>query len=131
MNKTISSVLTTDSYISQFPLIIQEKLNALRNCIKQASPNSYEKISYQMPTFDLHGNLVHFAAFSNHIGFYPGSSGVEAFKSKLNGYRFSKGAIQFPIDHDLPLDLVKEIVIYRVKENLALYQQKLALKKRK
>ena len=123
--------MTTDAYISQFPLSIQAKLNALRKCIMQAAPEAFEKISYQMPTFDLRGNLVHFAAFSNHIGFYPGSSGVEAFKSKLSGYHFSKGAIQFPIDQDLPLDLVKEIVVYRVKENLALYQQKLALKKRK
>jgi len=131
MNKTISSVLTTDSYISQFPLSIQEKLNALRKCIMQAAPEAFEKISYQMPTFDLYGNLVHFAAFSKHIGFYPGSSGVEAFKSKLSGYHFSKGAIQFLIDQELPLDLVKEIVIYRVKENMMLHQHKSTSKKKK
>jgi uncharacterized protein YdhG (YjbR/CyaY superfamily) len=131
MNKTINPGLTTDSYILQFSSSIQEKLNALRNCIKQAAPESFEKISYQMPTFDLNGNLVHFAAFSNHIGFYPGSSGVEAFKSKLSGYHFSKGAIQFPIDQDIPLDLVKEIVLFRVKENKTLHQQKSKSKKKK
>ncbi|HBG33740.1 MAG TPA: hypothetical protein DEG42_04640 [Acholeplasmataceae bacterium] len=131
MNKNPQIELNTDTYIAQFPQSVQDKLNALRKCIQQAAPEAFEKISYQMPTFDLHGNLVHFAAFQNHIGFYPGSSGVEAFTSKLTAYHTSKGAIQFPIQQDIPFDLVKDIVMYRVKENMEKHQQKLIQKKKK
>lgn len=131
MNQNLNTLLTTDTYITQFPMSVQMKLSALRKCIQMAAPEAYEKISYQMPTFDLHGNLVHFAAFKNHIGFYPGSSGVEAFISKLALYHTSKGAIQFPIDQEIPFDLVREIVLFRVKENNDLYLQKLKLKGKK
>jgi len=131
MNKNPQIELNTDKYIAQFSKSTQDKLNALRKCIKEAAPEAFEKISYQMPTFDLHGNLVHFAAFQNHIGFYPGSSGVEAFTSKLTAYHTSKGAIQFPIQQDIPFDLVKDIVLYRVKENMEKHQQKLIQKKKK
>ena len=131
MNKNPQIELNTDTYIAQFPQSVQDKLNALRKCIQQAAPEAFEKISYQMPTFDLHGNLVHFAAFQNHIGFYPGSSGVEAFTSKLTAYHTSKGAIQFPIQQDIPFDLVQDIVLYRVKENMEKHQQKLIQKKKK
>jgi len=129
MHKIPQIELSIDTYIAQFPKSIQEKLNALRICILEAAPEAYEKISYQMPTFDLHGNLVHFAAFQNHIGFYPGSSGVEAFTSKLTAYHTSKGAIQFPIQQDIPFELVKDIVMFRVNENKERYQQKINLKK--
>ena len=129
MHKIPQIELSIDTYIAQFPKSIQEKLNALRICILEAAPEAYEKISYQMPTFDLHGNLVHFAAFQNHIGFYPGSSGVEAFTSKLTAYHTSKGAILFPIQQDIPFELVKDIVMFRVNENKERYQQKINLKK--
>src|SRR6476661_1064055 len=106
-----------DEYILQFPHEVQEKLKRLRKVIKESAPDAEEKISYQMPTFAMHGNLVHFAAYKKHIGFYPAASGVAAFTDKLVEYKTSKGAIQFPIDKPLPYELIKEIVRYRVDEN--------------
>lgn len=111
------SPVTIDEYIAQFSPEIQEILQSLRKLIREAAPEAGEKISYQMPTFTLNGNLVHFAAFKNHIGFYPAPSGVEAFQEKLMDYKTSKGAIQFPIDKPLPFDLIREIVTFRVSEN--------------
>lgn len=111
------SITTIDEYISQFSPEIQEILKSLRKVIRETAPEAGEKISYQMPTFTLNGNLVHFAAFKNHIGFYPAPSGIEAFKDKLAVYKTSKGAIQFPIGKPLPFDLIKEIVAFRVIEN--------------
>ena len=90
----------------------------MRQTIREAAPEAIETISYQMPTFKLNGNLVHFAAFKNHIGFYPTPSGIEQFKKELSPYKGSKGAVQFPLDKPAPFDLVKKIVIFRVKENL-------------
>jgi uncharacterized protein YdhG (YjbR/CyaY superfamily) len=89
----------------------------LRTTIKSAAPGAEEKISYQMPTFALKGNLVHFAAHKKHIGFYPTPSGIQAFKEELSIYETSKGAIRFPIDKPLPLDLISKIVKFRVNEN--------------
>lgn len=106
-----------DAYIVQFPIEIQEKLQQIRVVIKEAAPDASEKISYQMPTFYLNGNLVHFAAFKHHIGFYPAPSGIENFAEKLAAYKTSKGAIQFPLDKPIPLGLVRAIVEYRVREN--------------
>jgi uncharacterized protein YdhG (YjbR/CyaY superfamily) len=131
MNQNLNTLLTIDTYIAQFSMSVQMKLSALRKCIQKAAPEAFEKISYQMPTFDLYGNLVHFAAFKNHIGFYPGSSGVEAFAGKLTAYHTSKGAIQFSNDQEIPFDLVREIVLFRVKENNDLYLQKNMLKNKK
>jgi uncharacterized protein YdhG (YjbR/CyaY superfamily) len=108
---------TIDDYIRQFPPSIQEKLEKLRSVIKDAAPDSTERISYQMPTFYLHGNLVHFAAYKQHIGFYPAPSGIERFKEELAGYKSSKGAVQFPIDEPLPYELISRIVTFRVGEN--------------
>lgn len=107
-----------DDYILQFPKEIQRKLQELRQVIKESAPEAEERISYKMPTYYLRGNLVHFAAYSRHIGFYPAPSGIEAFKDQLEGYKTSKGAIQFPIDEDLPLGLIRKIVKFRVEENL-------------
>ena len=107
-----------DEYIANFPGEIQEMLAALRATIREAAPKAEEAISYQMPTFRLHGNLVHFAAHKNHIGFYPTSSGIEKFKKELSVYVGAKGSVKFPIDKPLPLDLVSKIVSYRVRENL-------------
>lgn len=108
---------TIDEYIRQFPPSVQEKLEKLRKVIKDAAPDSTERISYQMPTFYLQGNLVHFAAFKHHIGFYPAPSGIERFKEELAGYKSSKGAVQFPIDEPLPYELISRIVIFRAGEN--------------
>lgn len=106
-----------DEYIKKFPEDIQEKLEKLRQVIGESAPDAVEKISYGMPTFYLNGNLVHFAAYSGHIGFYPAPSGIEAFKDELSLYKTSKGAIQFPINEELPLELIKKIVQFRVGEN--------------
>lgn len=110
-------VISIDEYIQQFPKDVQEKLNRLRSVIQEAAPEATEKISYQMPTFYLHGNLVHFAAYKQHIGFYPAPSGIEAFKEELSEYKNAKGSVQFPLTKPLPYDLVKRIVEYRVAEN--------------
>jgi uncharacterized protein YdhG (YjbR/CyaY superfamily) len=109
---------TIDEYIKTFPADVQIILQKLRQIIHEAAPEAMEAISYQMPTFKLNGNLVHFAAFKNHIGFYPTPSGIERFKTELSQYKSSKGAVQFPIDKPIPLDLVKKIVTFRVQEVL-------------
>lgn len=109
-----------DDYINSFPEHIQNKLFEIRNAIKQEAPNAEEKFSYQMPTFFLNGNLVHFACYSKHIGFYPAPSGIEAFKNELSKYKYAKGSVQFPIDMPLPIELIKKIVKYRVEENTKL-----------
>jgi uncharacterized protein YdhG (YjbR/CyaY superfamily) len=113
-----------DEYIASFPPDIQARLEAMRATIRAAAPDAEEKISYQMPTFFLKGNLVHFAAFKQHIGFYPAPRGIEAFKDQLSKYKGSKGAVQFPLDQPLPLDLVSRIVRFRVAENLAAAEAK-------
>jgi uncharacterized protein YdhG (YjbR/CyaY superfamily) len=108
-----------DEYIAGFPKDVQVKLEKLRAVIHQASPGIREKISYQMPTFYLEGNLVHFAAYKNHIGFYPTPSGIEHFKEPLSEYKGAKGSVQFPLDKPIPIELVGEITAFRVQENLA------------
>ncbi len=110
---------TIDEYITGFPAEIQEKLQAMRATIHAAAPEATEKISYQMPTFFLQGNLVHFAAFKNHIGFFPTPSGLEHFPAEVGRYQTSKGTIQFPLTEPLPLELVTKITQYRVQENLS------------
>jgi uncharacterized protein YdhG (YjbR/CyaY superfamily) len=107
-----------DSYIASFPKDIQEILEELRKTIHEAAPQATETISYQMPTFRLNGNLVHFAAYENHIGFYPTPSGIAAFKKELSVYKNAKGSVQFPINEPLPFDLITRIVQFRVIENL-------------
>ncbi len=107
-----------NDYISKFPPEIQEKLNHLRKVIKESAPGAEEKISYQMPTFALHGNLVHFAAYDHHIGFYPAPSGIDEFKQELSGYKWAKGSVQFPLDKPLPYELISKIVKFRVAENI-------------
>lgn len=116
INKKVA--LTTDEYIAQFPPDVREILQNLRAVIKEAAPEATEKISYQMPTFYLNGNLVHFAAYARHIGFYPAPSGIEAFKEELSPYKGAKGSVQFPLDKPLPIDLIGRIVRFRVSENI-------------
>ena len=109
---------TIDEYIAMFPDDVQRILNELRQTIRAAAPDAEETINYQMPTFTLNGNLVHFAAFQNHIGFYPTPTGIVAFQEELSAYKGAKGSVQFPIDQPLPLPLIRRIVEYRVRENL-------------
>ena len=109
---------TVDEYIATSPKNIQRILQQFRQAIKEAAPQAEEVISYQMPAFKQDGILVWFAAFKNHIGFYPKTSAIEAFKNRLVPYQTSKGTIRFPINEPIPLDLVKEIVTFRIKENL-------------
>ena len=106
-----------DLYVKQFPAATQKQLNKLRNIIKAAAPDAEEMISYKMPAYKLHGMLVYFAGYKAHIGFYPTPSGIKNFLPKLKGYKCSKAAIQFPIDQPLPEALIKEIVLFRIKEN--------------
>ena len=107
-----------DEYIRTFSEKTQKILQKLRKTISNVAPDAKEAISYQIPTFKLNGNLVHFAAYKNHIGFYPTPSGIEAFKQELLPYELSKGTVRFPLNKPIPFDLVKKIVEYRVKENL-------------
>ena len=107
-----------DEYISAFQKEIQQKLREIRTTIRKAAPDAEEAISYGIPTFKLKGNLVHFAAFKNHIGFYPTPRGITTFKKELARYESGKGSIQFPLDEPLPLPLITRIVKARVKDNL-------------
>jgi uncharacterized protein YdhG (YjbR/CyaY superfamily) len=118
MDSQNKNITTIDDYIAAFPDGIQIKLRKLRAAIHDAAPDALEKISYGMPTFYLNGNLVHFAAFKNHIGFYPAPSGIEAYQEELAKYQTSKGAVQFPLDKPLPIGLIQEIVRFRVVENM-------------
>lgn len=118
MERDKPTFATIDDYISQFPPEVQDILETLRKVIQESAPEAKEKISYQMPTFALHGNLVHFAAYKNHIGFYPAPSGIEAFQQELAAYKGAKGSVQFPIDKPLPYELISRIVRYRVAENM-------------
>ena len=109
---------TVDDYIAGFPDPIQVILQKIRSIILETVPDAEEVISYQMPTYRLHGNLVHFAAFKQHIGFYPAPTGVEAFEKELAPYKYAKGSIRFPLDEPIPYDLIRRIVVFREKENL-------------
>lgn len=108
-----------NDYISSFPEATQEILEQVRLTIKNAAPDANECINYGIPTFTLNGNLVHFAAFKNHIGFYPTPSGIEEFRKELSSYEGAKGSVKFPIDEPMPLDLITKIVKFRVQENIA------------
>jgi uncharacterized protein YdhG (YjbR/CyaY superfamily) len=112
--KTLNEI---DTYISSFPLITQKRLSEIRLLIKQAAPAAEEIISYQMPAYKLHGMLVYFAGYKNHIGFYPAASGIKQFELEIVTYKHSKGAVQFPINEPIPAELVTRIVAFRIKEN--------------
>ncbi len=107
-----------DEYVATFPIEIQNILQEIRAVVQDAAPDAIEKISYQMPTFYLHGNLVHFAAFKHHIGFYPTPTGVDAFAKELAQFKSAKGSAQFPLNQPMPLELIARIVKHRVAENL-------------
>lgn len=112
-----STATTIDEYIAEFPPGIRKMLQELRALIRATAPEATEKISYAIPTFFLKKNLVHFAAFEKHIGFYPGPTGIEAFKEELKPYKSAKGSVQFPLGEPLPMDLIRRIVEFRVAEN--------------
>lgn len=124
-----SEYQTIDEFIAQFPPEVQEALQTMRKVIREVAPDAKEKIAYGIPTFDYFGNLVHFSAYKNHIGFYPAPSGIEQFKEALAKYQKGKGTIQFPLDQPIPYDLVREVTIYRVAENLRKAEEKKAKKK--
>ncbi len=124
MNKETVKLNNIDEYIQQFSSEIQEILITIREVIKEAAPEAKEKISYQMPAFELNGILVYFAAQKKHIGFYPTASGIEAFKEKLSEYKGAKGSVQFPYNKPIPYDLIRSIVKYRVEENMSKSNQK-------
>jgi uncharacterized protein YdhG (YjbR/CyaY superfamily) len=110
---------TMDEYISTFPKDIQQILREIRETIHKAAPKAEEAISYQIPTFKQNGNLVHFAAWKNHIGFYPTPSGTKEFEKELSKYHRAKGSVQFPLDEPMPLRLITKIVKFRLKQNEA------------
>jgi uncharacterized protein YdhG (YjbR/CyaY superfamily) len=109
---------TIDEYIAGFPSDIQEILEKIRMTIREAAPGAQESIKYRMPAFTLKGNLVYFAAFKQHIGFYPVPTGIEKFKSELSEYDGGKGSVQFPLEKPIPYDLISRIVKFRAEENL-------------
>ena len=124
-----STARTIDEYIAGFPADVQVILEKIRETIRQAAPAAQETINYAIPTFTLHGNLVHFAAFDRHIGFYPTPTGIEHFKDELSAYQMAKGSVQFPLDVPIPYDLIREIVRFRVQENLQKAEAKAKKKK--
>jgi uncharacterized protein YdhG (YjbR/CyaY superfamily) len=119
MKTTNTTPQTIDEYIADFPKDVQGILQKIRMTIHEAAPEAIEKISYQMPTFYLKGNLVYFAAFKEHIGFYPVPTGIEKFNKELSVYKQGKGSVQFPLDQPMPYNLISKIVKFRAKENLA------------
>lgn len=119
MQKKPTAPQNIDEYIAGQPKEVQSLLKKIRATIKKAAPQAAETINYQMPTFTLHGNLVHFATFKTHIGFYPTPSGIAKFQKELAAYKGAKGSVQFPLDQPMPFDLITKIVQFRVKENLA------------
>jgi uncharacterized protein YdhG (YjbR/CyaY superfamily) len=105
-----------DAYILQFPADMQKRLTRIRKTIRKAAPKALEKISWSIPTFWQKKNLIHFAAYKNHIGIYPGPEAIEAFAPELGAYKTTKGAIQLPNDKELPLDLIEKITLFRVQQ---------------
>jgi len=119
MKRAGDIAVTIDDYIAGHPPKIRARLSAMRRTIRKHAPQAEERISYRIPTFYLGGNLVHFAAFDRHVGFYPGASGIAAFKKVLTPYASAKGSVQFPHDEPLPLEVVADIVRFRVAEQAA------------
>lgn len=120
MKRSPAAATSIDEYITTFPAAVQARMKKLRATIRKAAPDAGEKIAYRMPTFTHHGNLVHFAGFARHIGFYPGPTGIARFQGELTPYKNSRGAVQFQHDEPLPLDLVTRIVKFRVAESLGI-----------
>lgn len=113
-----------DDYLDRYPKEVQRRLRQVRLTVKKAAPQAKEEISYGIPAFTLNGMLVWFAAFKSHIGFYPRTSAIAAFKKQLSAYKGAKGSVQFPFDKPLPLTLISRIVKFRVRENLGKSKKK-------
>jgi uncharacterized protein YdhG (YjbR/CyaY superfamily) len=124
MESTKTAPKDIDEYIATFPNDVRTILEKIRKTIKKAAPDAQETINYQMPTFTLNGNLVHFAAFERHIGFYPTPSGIEKFKKEIDAYKNAKGSVQFPLDQPIPYELIGRITEFRVKEQQAKSKKK-------
>lgn len=110
---------TIDEYIATFPTEVQDLLQQVRKVISEEAPDAEECINYGMPTFKLNGNLVHFAGYKKHIGFYPAPSGIEKFKKEISKYKWAKGSVQFPLSQPIPFDLIRRITVFRVGENIS------------
>ena len=115
MNK--QAIKDIDSFIAQFPIATQKIMNKVRATIQKAAPEATETINYGIPTFQLHGNLVHFSAYEHHIGFYPGAAGIAQFQDEIANYKSAKGSVQFPLNAPIPYDLIKKITLFRVEQN--------------
>ena len=124
MKEQKKSPTDIDQYISLYPVNVQGILQKIRAVIREAAPEAEESINYQIPTFKLKGNLVHFAAYSKHIGFYPAPSGIEAFQEELKEYKGAKGSVQFPLSKPIPYELIRKIVRFRLEENKNNHQNK-------
>ncbi|MBK9927444.1 MAG: DUF1801 domain-containing protein [Anaerolineales bacterium] len=109
---------TIDEYIADFPKEVQDILNRIRTTVRNEAPDAEETITYGIPTFTLKVNLVHFAGFESHIGFYPTPSGIKKFKKEISAYKWAKGSVQFPLNQPIPYELIRKITKFRVKENL-------------
>jgi uncharacterized protein YdhG (YjbR/CyaY superfamily) len=119
-----------EEYLLNYTPEVQDRLNQIRSLVKKAAPDAEEKISYGMPAFTLHGMLIYYAAHSKHIGLYPFTTAIEAFREELLSYKTAKGSIQFPNDKPLPLNLISQIIEFRVAENRNKAEEKLSLKKK-
>ncbi len=119
MENSTAEPQTIDEYIAGYPEDVQAILSKIRATIREEAPEAEETIKYRMPTFMLDGNLVYFAAFKNHVGFYPIPTGIEKFKKELSAYKTARGSVQFPLDKPIPYALIRKIVRFRVKENRA------------
>ncbi len=116
MDETKSQFTNIDEYIAMFPADVQLLMQKIRAVVHEAAPEAEERISYAMPAFYMNGNLVYFGGFKNHIGFFPTSSGINAFHNEFTDYKWSKGTVQFPLDKPIPYDLIRRIVQFRVAE---------------
>jgi uncharacterized protein YdhG (YjbR/CyaY superfamily) len=117
MRRSRTAPQDIDQYIAAFPPAVRAKLTRIRAAIRKAAPQAKEAIKYQMPTFTQHGNLVHFAAYQHHIGFYPAPRAIERFQEELSAYEGSKGAVRFPLDKPVPVGLIGRIVKFRVQQD--------------
>lgn len=118
MDEKTTRPVNIDAYIAQFPQNIQQILNKVRAVIHESAPEAEEKISYGMPAFFLNGGLVWFAAYKSFIGFYPTTSGMNAFAKEIEAYRGTKSALHFPLDQEMPYELIRKITLARLAENL-------------
>ena len=124
MKSNESSSSEVDDFIAKYPPDVQQILQKIRDIIREVAPEAQEKLNYGIPTFTLNGNLVHYSALKDHIGFYPTPSGIEKFKKQLSAYEGAKGSVKFPLDQPIPYDLIRKITEFRVKEQQAKSKKK-------